>query len=518
MASGYTIRKNAYYDSIFLMGVNKRLSQTPGVEQTAVLMATEANKQVLEEIGIAGPDIEASRPNDLIVAVTAVSGEIVKAVIAGLDHVLKAATTGMRTSGVRTLNGALQRKPNANLAVVSIPGEYVMYEARRALDAGLHVFIFSSNVPLAQELELKSIGVERNLLVMGPDCGTSILNGIGIGFANRVRRGMVGVVGPSGTGLQEFTSQVHNAGGGISHAIGTGSRDLSDEIGGLTTLQALQILDKDADTKVIAIIAKPPGEQTLITLSERAKSFTKPVIGCFLGVKDVNELQAGSIQMARTIDEAVLLALQSIGSKPDMIDDVRSESEGEQLNAIRAGWSREARNLRGLFAGGTFCYQSQQILSDAGFIVYSNSPINPEYGLPDPDTSRGHTLIDLGDEHFTLGTPHPMIDSTKRALRILAEADDPSVAILLLDFILGYNAARDPVGDLLGVLQQAQALRRETGSELTIVASVCGTKEDPQNFELQTKMLREIGVHLFGSNAQATRFCLMLLAGSECGS
>ncbi|TFH37877.1 MAG: acyl-CoA synthetase FdrA [Anaerolineales bacterium] len=511
MASGFAIRKNEYYDSVFLMGINKRLGEAAGVEQTAVLMGTEANKRLLTELGIAGPAIATARPNDLIIAVIAESDRTVQEVINSLDVILKTMVAGRQTSGVRTLDAALERTPTANLAVYSIPGEYVTDEALKALEAGLNLFIFSSNVPLSKELELKQFGRAKNLLVMGPDCGTSIIDGVGIGFANVVRRGTVGVVGPSGTGLQEFTTRVHNAGGGISHAIGTGSNDLSDEIGGITTLMALQMLEADTRTEVLAIIAKPPGTRTLASLLEQAQKFRKPLIACFLGSEKGAPVDGDPIQWARTIDDAAELALQAAGVAPSGLKDGDKQETQEQLAAVRERGSDEARYLRGLFAGGTFCYQSQQILRDEGIPVYSNGPIDKKFKLADPYISHEHTLIDMGDEFFTLGKPHPMIDSTERAKRILVEAADPSVAILLLDFIFGYNASKDPVGDLLDALQQAQAIRRRAGSKLTIVASVCGTKDDPQDLDLQVKMLEENGVLVFHSNARAVLYCKKLI-------
>jgi FdrA protein len=511
MASGFVIRKNQYYDSVFLMGVNQILSKAPGVEQSVVLIGTEANKRLLADIGFVSPEIDAADPNDLIVAVIAESAAVVEDVINGFDETLKTMVARSPASNFRTLDAGISHRPDANLAVFSIPGEYVADEARKALEAGLNVFIFSSNVPLDEELELKQLGKASGLLVMGPDCGTSIIRGLGIGFSNAVRRGTIGVVGPSGTGLQEFTSQVHNAGGGISHAIGTGGNDLSDKIGGLTTLAAMQALEADPQTEVIAIIAKPPGAKTLASLVGQAKRFTKPLIGCFLGSGKESAGKYEPIQWAYSIDDAVELALRTAQIAPEEAAELEADWEKELEDAARAGWSAEQKYLRGVFAGGTFCYQAQQILWDAGIPIYSNGPIQPNYKLDHPDNSREHTMVDMGDEHYTLGKPHPMIDGTERAKRIVAEAEDPSVAILLLDFILGYNASNDPVGELLDALQQAKAVRSKAGGELTIVASICGTREDRQDIDLQTKMLKECGAFVFHSNARAADFCQRLL-------
>jgi len=375
----------------------------------------------------------------------------------------------------------------------------------------LNLFIFSSNVPIEEERKLKELAAEKKLLVMGPDCGTSILNGIGIGFANKVNRGVFGAIGPSGTGLQEFTSQIHNAGYGISHAIGTGSRDLSDEIGGITTIHALDTLEADPQTKVVSIIAKPPGGKTLKRLLARLKICSKPIVGCFIGAR-IDSFEGGdALTWVPTIDDAVLAAIQHVRHKPIATRIELTKQERELAAKSRADWGPGQRFLRGLFAGGTFCYQSQQILGEAGIEAHSNAPLNHQTKLAHPDRSYQHTLIDMGDETFTLGKPHPMIDGTMRRLRILSESRDPSVAILLLDFILGYNASMDPVGEVLDAILEAQLTMRQQGGELTVVASICGTNEDPQELGLQVKLLREAGVIVFHSNAKAALFCCELL-------
>jgi FdrA protein len=511
MASGFVIRKNQYYDSVFLMTVNKRLSEYPGVQQTAVLMGGEKNKGLLADIGIRDAEIDAALPNDLIVAVIAESHEIVNSVLSRIDGALNAVTEAAPPSSLRTLEEGLERKPNANLVVISIPGEHVVREARKALAAGLNVFIFSSNVSVDDERALKELALEKGLLVMGPDCGTSLIGGVGLGFANVVRKGPIGVIGASGTGLQEFTSQVHNAGSGISHAIGTGSHDLSDQVGGLTTLAALDSLEADPHTKVIAMVSKPPSSRTLKRLMQRIKTSKKPVVGCFLGARLEPSGAESVFQSAGTIDEAVDLALAKAGAKaPAMRSSLSSEERG-WLTREEAAWSPEQKYLRGLFAGGTFCFQSQQILREAGIATYSNAPLDARYALGDPDHSCEHTLVDMGDEYYTLGRPHPMIDGTLRGQRILTEGRDPQVAVLLLDFVLGYNASADPVGELLDAIIEAKQAAEKRGGHLTVVASICGTDGDPQDLNLQTQMLREAGVIVFQSNARASAFCCRLL-------
>jgi FdrA protein len=358
---------------------------------------------------------------------------------------------------------------------------------------------------------LKQFAAQRHLLVMGPDCGTSLIGGVGIGFANAVRRGSVGAVGASGTGLQEFTSLVHNAGFGISQAIGTGSHDLSDKIGGLTTLAALQALENDPRTKSITLLSKPPGPRSLAAIIARMERCTKPVIGCFLGA----HLEAGAapegLRFARTIDEAAHLAVVAAHGRQEELGDPATPDKRRQAGMESSAWAPEQKYLRGLFAGGTFCYQSQQILREAGIATHSNAPLNPGDILANPDNSIEHTLVDMGDDRYTLGRPHPMMDATLRSLRIQNESRDPKVAILLLDIILGYNAAMDPAGALLDAVRQARQAARERGGAISVVASVCGTDGDRQGLKRQVKSLQEGGVRVFPSNARATFYCCELL-------
>lgn len=510
MATGFLIRKNQYYDSVFLMGVNKRLSDAAGVQQTAVLMGSENNKELLADIGIHDSPIDAAQPNDLIVAVIADSQQIVDEVLGDLDLALLAMTESAPVSVWRTFEDGLAQKPDANLAVISIPGEYAAREARKAIEAGLNVFLFSGNVTIEEELQLKRSASQKNLLVMGPDCGTSLIGGVGIGFANAVRQGAIGVIGASGTGLQEFTCQVHNAGLGISHAIGTGTHDVSDEIGGVTTFAALDALEADANTKVIAFVSKPPGKQMLGRLLERLEMSPKPTVCCFLGADTIPD--AGTrLKFTTTIDEAVLQAIQVVGGEAARLELSLTPEELAWCEREQAGWSPEQKYIRGIFAGGTFCYQAQQILRDAGLEVYSNAPLEAKFMLTHPDQSHAHTLVDMGDEYYTLGKPHPMIDGSLRKTRIKEEGLDPQVAIIILDFILGYNASLDPVGELLEAVIQVRQAASDRGAHLTVLASVCGTDDDPQDLNFQASMLRERGVIVFNSNARAALFCAQLL-------
>jgi len=514
MAYGFVIRRNQYYDSVFLMGISKRISDIPGVQQNAVLMGSDTNKGLLSSIGIRDEQIDAAQPNDLIVGIVADTEQIVNGVLEKLDEYLIGGVPVSATSNPHSLEDGLTQKPNANLAVISVPGEYAAREAHKALEAGLNVFLFSDNVSIEDEVDLKQFAGDKKLLVMGPDCGTSLIGGVGIGFANVVRRGPIGTIGAAGTGLQEFASQVHNAGSGISHAIGTGGHDLSDQIGGLTTFAALSALEADPQTQVIVVISKPPGQRALARLTERFKTCPKPVIGCFLGTQMKSNQDDGSPYYVRTIDEAVRLAINSVDTKQPCTEAEFTKEERVWAAKEKTSWNSEQKYLRGIFAGGTFCYQSQQILREAGITVHSNAPLESKHKLQDSDCSLEHTIVDMGADEYTVGRPHPMIDGTLRKQRILAESRDQHIAILLLDFILGYNASMDPVGELLDYILEAKRGVESRGGKLTVVASVCGTDGDPQILELQIKLLRDAGIFVFQSNAQATSFCCALLRRS----
>ena len=517
MCIGIVIRKNEYHDSVFLMRVASRISKEKGILQAALFMGTEKNKGLLTEIGFPAEELATATPSDLILAVKARNQESLAGVLENLDNWLRPEPGQGSTSGVRDLSEALTRQPFANLAVISVPRVYAAREAQKALERGLNVFLFSDNVPVERELLLKQYARERGLIVMGPDCGTAIIGGIGIGFANVVRRGPIGVIGASGTGIQEFTTLVHQAGSGISQAIGTGSRDLSDDVGGISMLSALDALEADSATKTIAILSKPPGPLALASLIPRILQCPKTIVVCFLGQKKEPAPEHSRYQFAGTLDEAAALAVQNVtGHLPTLFTPDGARFEALVLRE-RMAMQPLQKYVRGLFAGGTFCYQAQQVFMDAGLAAYSNAPIEGNHKLADTLKSREHSLVDMGADEFTAGRPHPMIDSRLRRERLLAESKDPEVAVLLLDFLLGFNSSPDPVGELAPAIAEAKGEVKKRGGYLSVVASVCGTGEDPQGLDQQVARLEQEEVVVLPSSAQAARFSGLLAVHAKGG-
>ena len=509
MHTGLRIVHNTYRDSVSLMQLSARVAALPGVDQASVVMATEGNLALLREAGLleAAP---AASPSDLLAVVRAEAPEAVEAALAEAERLLAApaapgARRAAREGAPRSLQSALATMPEANLALISTPGEYAAAEALKALRLGLHVMLFSDNVSVSDEAMLKREGGERGLLVMGPDCGTAIVRGVPLGFANSVRPGPVGVIGASGTGMQQVTCLVDRAGVGISHALGTGGRDLRAEIGGRTMLAALDELAADAATRVIVLISKPPAPEVAARVLERARGTGKPVVACFLGAPAA-EVRGGTVAAASTLEDAAAMAVAlARGERP--------EPASQALPAFPdPGLRPGQRYIRGLFSGGTFCYEATLLLAEALENVRSNTPVGRAAPLPDPWHSSGHALVDLGDDEFTRGRPHPMIDQRLRNERIAREAEDPETAVLLIDVVLGYGAHPDPAREIVPALRAARARAEREGRGLALVGFLCGTEGDPQGLARQEAALREAGVVLAASNAQAARLAANMVS------
>ncbi|KAF0125575.1 MAG: FdrA family protein [Elusimicrobia bacterium] len=501
-----TIKKGAYFDSVALMQVAKKLNSVPGVIDSAVVMATKENKSLIKASGLLTAEVERAGENDLAIAVSARTPEAAEAAFNAAEELLNkkpAAASPGSDRKAAGLDDAVASLDGANLAVISVAGRFAGALAADCLDKGLNVVLFSDNVPVETEVALKKEAVKKGLLVMGPDCGTAIINGAPIAFANSVRRGNIGVVAASGTGAQEVTTLISNEGAGISQCLGTGGRDVKAEVGGLTFLQALSMLAKDEATQVILLVSKPPHPSVMKNIAAAVKRIKKPVVAVLLG-GEVKEKVKKDFYPARTLEEAAYKAaclgrgLKAAKAK-ELIYDMNLRAEG--LAKKEAAKKKRGRFLRGLFTGGTFVGEAQVVLPEFTGPVLSNAPLDKKYKLKNSVALSGHAVIDLGEDEFTVGRPHPMIDFSLRNKMIVSEAKKPEVSVLLLDLVLGYGANLRPLDDILPPLAEAFKANRE----LSIVASVTGTEADPQVRSKVVRGLEAAGVLVMPSNAGACR-------------
>ncbi|MSQ19808.1 MAG: acyl-CoA synthetase FdrA [Betaproteobacteria bacterium] len=515
----FRVIPNVYRDSVSLMQLSSRLAEGKGIEQVAVVMATPANLDLLREAGFLDgvPD---AKPSDVLALVKAKSAVLATPVLDQVTGALAPMSVGTHSASIqpgmmksRSLGMALDRGADANLALISVPGEYAAAEAEKALDRGLNVMLFSDNVSLEDEVALKSKAASKHLLMMGPDCGTAIIDGMPLGFANAVRRGRIGCIGASGTGLQQVTSLIDGMGEGISQAIGTGGRDLSKEVGGRTMLAALKLLARDPATAVIVLIAKPPHPEVATRVIGRAAKIKKPVIVCFIG--DGAAKPSGNLRFAQTLDEAARVAVAVARGKraaatPTKLSLPR-DAKPRGTKSSGAKFIATQQYIRGLYSGGTFCYEASMLLAAQSDDTWSNASVRADRSLDDPWQSRGHSLIDLGDDVFTRGRPHPMIDHRLRNERMLKEAGDASVAVILLDIVLGHGADIDPAVAMSPAIGAARARAAKGKRRLVFVGFICGTLADPQDLTQQTKALTDAGVVLARSNAEAVRLAAAIV-------
>ena len=518
-AAQFKVFPNLYKDSVTLMQLGAKLRSREGIAEASCIMATPANLEQLADAGLA-IDV-AVAPSDLLVVVRGEASACDEAIAAAGTMLQSppAAGTGDAAAFRLPLSSialGLERAEDADIALISVPGDYAAAEALKALAQGLNVMLFSDNVAIADEQAIKLYARARNLLVMGPDCGTAIVNGVPLGFANVVRRGDIGLVAASGTGLQEVTCRIHNAGGGVSQAIGTGGRDLKDAIGGITMLQGLAALAADPPTRVIVLISKPPSPDIAQKILALAKQAGKPVVVHFLGappetVRGQGLTAAESLQHAG--DLAVALAE---GSAAPASAGAPSANQLAAIAEVAALMSPSQYAVRGLFTGGTFCYEAQLAFRARGLECRSNAPAE---GVKTIDTNedgradghaKGHVFIDMGDDDYTRGRPHPMIDPSLRNAAVLANAGDPATAAILVDVVLGYGSHPDPAQGLADALAAAQREARAQGRSLALIGHVCGTDGDPQVRAAQIAKLEAAGAIVAESNVQASLLCATL--------
>jgi FdrA protein len=489
MTDAVEVRRGTYRDSVTLMQVSRAVNGVEGVEAALVAMATDLNRELLASMAF---DLPADAgPNDLVVAIRGTDGAALDRGRARLAEEL-AGQGGHPGAGPaeivppRTVRAAARRAPDASLALVSVPGPYAFAEAMDALDAGMSVMVFSDNVPIDQEVRLKDIAAQRGLLVMGPDCGTAVVGGVGLGFANVVRPGPVGLVAASGTGAQQVMCLLDAAGVGVTHVLGVGGRDLSAEVGGRSTVAALALLDADPATERIVLISKPPAPTMAELVSAIVVGLGTPTVLGLLGPGQ---------------DDLTAVVAEAVGGARSWPEWPAPEPQQPRPGA-----------LRGLYSGGTLCDEAMVIASAVLGPVRSNIPLRPEWALPPDLAAGGHLMIDFGDDALTRGRPHPMIDTSLRIERLAAEGRDPSVGVVLLDVVLGHGADPDPAATLAPAISSARQTAARDGRDLAIVVALCGTAGDPQGLERQANALQAAGAHVFLSNAAAARHAVALVA------
>jgi len=491
-----TIARERYYDSVFLMLITREVKALSGINDAVVSLATPNNVEDLARVGFMSPELERAGPNDLVIAIDAENSEALAAAQAHVEDMLRKKSEPSRGSvkeRPRTLAGAVKLLPNANLVLISVPGPYAAREARGALGRGLHVMLFSDNVPIEEEIVLKAEAYERGLLMMGPDCGTALINGVLLGFANVVRRGPIGIVGASGTGIQEISSLVDRYGGGISQAIGTGGHDLSKRVGGVMTRLGIEALGDDDQTEVIVVVSKAPSPGVACDIVETVSSAGKPAVVYFVGGEPQPAI--GNVVFAKTLVDAARLACERAG-----ITDLPPK---EAITLPDVQYAPEQQFIRGYFCGGTLCQEAWEILARRGLDIRSNVATDPTQKIDPKKEADGHLLWDLGDDSFTLGRPHPMIEPSLRDEHLLAAAQDPTVAVILVDLVLGYGAHPDPGSSLAAAVTRAIEVARSRGGDLLVIASITGTDQDPQGLNRQRKALEDAGLIIASSNAAA---------------
>jgi FdrA protein len=509
------LRSHTYRDSVALMVLTSALAEYDGVRQASAMMGTPANLEILRATGLFADAFVQAGPNDLCIAIDAADGAV--AVALAQAEVLLAdarggsalAAGGSERVRPRTLTSALRVRPSANLALVSVPGAYAAHEAQSALLAGLHVFLFSDNVPLTDEVALKTLATARGLLMMGPDCGTALIGGVPLGFANLVRRGPIGVVGSSGTGLQEVTSLIHRLGGGVSHAIGTGSRDLYAEVGGRTFLAAIDALVADSGTEVIVAIAKPGAPDVQARVSDRLTDAGKQAVVYFLGGQaSAKDTAPPGLVVAADLEHAARCAIALASGQPPPLPPDPSEHVAA-VDRLVSGLGSTQLAVRGLFAGGTLAQEAAAAIARA---LSVDAPLVVGEAPGEVLRVGPHQIVDLGDDAYTRGRPHPLIDPRLRNAELVAQATTGEVALFLLDVVLGTGAHVDPAAVLAPALEDARLAARAAGADLRVLAALCGTEDDPQGYERQRAELEAAGVVVARSSSAAATIAAQVAA------
>lgn len=500
MAIHTMIKENTYFDSVTLMTISIRANELDSIKTAMVGMGTDMNIEVIRNVGLYTEQLDNVTTGDLMIVIDIEDSANVDDVLAEIDELfIKKQSSSDEEVIYKTQSSAITQHPNSNLVVISVNGQFAYREANQALDNGKHVMLFSDNVSIEQEKALKEKAHAKELFMMGPDCGTAIINGVGLCFANAVRTGDIGIVGASGTGSQEVSVQIHKHGYGVSQLIGTGGRDLSIEIGGQMMLDGIDALIKDDQTKAILLVSKPPAKKVERKILEKLAETTKPVVIYFIG-SQIDKTELANVTFAHSSLEAVEKIIE-FSELPRQEQAIYSEPSEETIQDLMNKLKPEQKYVRGLFGGGTLCdellYSIMEVMPGE---VYSNNHPDDSYQLGYATKSKQHTILDFGGDEFTEGRPHPMIDPSSRNHRLIEEAKDPEVAVIAMDFELGYGSHENPVGVAVESIKEAQKIAEKEGRELVFVAYVLGTEADTQNIMDQRQQLLDLGVIVVDSN------------------
>ncbi len=511
--------KGQYHDSVSLMLAAREMKKIAGVADAAAVMGTETNKGLLKQAGLLTDGAGAASADDLIFAVK--REENADEVLDQSERFLKTKKSGEPSEGdggVQTMRELAKEDTGANFVEISVAGAYAAREAREALAAGMHVLLFSDNVSVADEIDLKRYAVSKGLLLMGPGAGTAFINGVGMGFANALPRGPVGIVSAAGTGLQEVSTILAASGIGVSQAIGIGGRDLSKAVGGSMAGASIEALIEDDDTKTIVLISKPADPAVTEKLLDMLKRGEKDSVVCTLGA-DVNKAREGNIHYTGTLEACAMATIGLVSGKTvEYAEYLKKDLSTltEQAEAIRSELTGKQRFIRGLYSGGTLCYEAQVIWAEMlDEPVFSNAPLRKENFLQDKADQNRHTALDLGEEEFTVGRPHPMIDNDLRIRYIQAAGEDRGTAVIVMDVVIGYGAHPDPAAELGVMITNSRKKAEKEGRYLPVVACVTGSTEDPQGLGRTQQTLREAGVIVCATNAQAARLAALIAGGKQ---
>lgn len=493
------IEKGKYIDSLETLYASSVLMDQEGITAGFVGVGTAPFKDTVISSGLNSPDLDSATGNDLVIIADCSNKAAFDTAVAAVLASFQVETSVQAEESFVSTKAAVQKHPEINLCSVSVPGEYAYGEVKKALNAGLHCVVFSNNVPLEQEREMKLLAREKGLLCMGPDCGVANINGAALVLSSINNRGPFGIVGASGTGIQHVAAILHEAGSGVSQTIGTGGNDCKDAVGGIMMLMGIDAMEADPETRYLALISRKPGDTVLPKLLERIKTCKKPVVALFMGC-DRAQVEASGAIYASSLDDCAIQCLKLIGTHyPLATEDELVTLAAEEVKK----YAPEQKYLRGLYTGGTYMDEAANAMIPRIGTIWSNCPIQPEWKLEDSYVSRENACVDYGEEEFTLGRPHPAIDPSIRKPAILREAMDPEVAVILLDFILTPPGHMDPTGFVIDDIKMAQQMAESEGRHITFIASVLGTTADFQDKNKQERQLRDAGVIVCQTNYRA---------------